>query len=576
MLKLENLKNVDTASRYIGGEVGCIVKKGNITCRTCLALPYPYEMAMSSITLRDMYYNLNKKKECSCDRCFAVMPDFEEVLKENKEELYTLDSKRKLKDMNIIFTEISSPLMYTTFLHMLDLGSIPIVAEKRDITFPIIVMGGDSATYPKPMSKMVDVFVLGDLTRISEQIIDKYILCKKENKTKEEFLASLVKIEGVYVPSIHKDTENITVTYGKKMNDHLMPTYQISPIVSTPMDSVMLQLILGCKRHCNMCQHRFIYSGVEPKDLSHALSDVQKGVVATGNRNITIVTNCFADYDNLEKLTFQIKKMTKPNVQRISFMEVKLTEDNLWILPHLKEQYKLTGEVPTVIIGAATEELRQILGINITDESVLTIARKVFRTGFNKIKLKYILGTPKETYEDLNNVFTLASKIIKIYTEEYGQVPDKYIVEIDMCSFTPLPHTALQFAPVNNHAKLDMKVKYLNDKNTSEYVKLTFDNFEQNELAVLLARGDARMCEAIIEAVHLGATFDYIEESFNKEVWREALSKANIDTKAMLEEIRVHSVLPWDNIITTVPKEELVSTYLDLMKGNKHENSSNK
>lgn len=576
MLKLSDLKNCDTASRYIGAEVGVIVKKGNITCRTCLALPCPYEMAMSSITLRDMYYNLNKKKECSLDRCFAVLPDFEQVLRENNQELYTLDSKKSLKEMNVVFTEIASPLMYTTFLHMLSLANIPLLASKRDFSFPIIVMGGDAATYPKPMSKMVDIFVEGDLTRISEQIVDKYILCKKENKTKEEFLASLVRIEGVYIPTIHKDIDYVTVTYSKKMNDHVMPPYQISPIVSTPMDSVMLQLTSGCTRNCNMCQHKFIYSDVEPKDNTHILSDVQKGILATGNRNVTIITNCFADYANLEQVVSEIKKLDKPNVERISFMEVKLTEDNLWLLPYLKEQYKLTGEVPTVIVGAATEELRSVLGITIDDETVLLIARKVFRAGFNKIRLKYILGVPKETYEDLNNIFDIASKIIKIYTEEYGQVPDKYIVELDMCSFTPLPHTALQYASVNNYAKLEMKAKYLKDKNTSEYIKLTFDDFEQSELAMVLARSDARVCEAIIEAVTLGANFDYMPASFDRDIWHTALSSANIDTKAMLEEIRIHTVLPWDNIITAVSKEELVNSYLELVKGNKHENSSDK
>lgn len=576
MLKLSDLKNCDTASRYIGSEVGVIVKKGNITCRTCLALPCPYEMGMASITLRDMYYNLNKKKECSLDRCFAVLPDFEQVLRENSQELYTLDSKKSLKEMNIIFTEISSPLMYTTFLHMLSLANIPLLASKRDFSFPIIVMGGDAATYPKPMSKMVDIFVEGDLTRISEQIVDKYILCKKENKTKEEFLASLVRVEGVYIPTIHKDTDYVTVTYGKKMNDRVMPPYQISPIVSTPMDSVMLQLTSGCSRNCNMCQHRFIYSDVEPKDNAHILSDVQKGVLATGNRNVIIITNCFADYANLEQVVNEIKKLEKPNVERISFMEVKLTADNLWLLPYLKEQYKLTGEVPTVIVGAATEELRNILGITIDDETLLLIARKVFRAGFNKIRLKYILGVPKETYEDLNNIFDVASKIIKIYTEEYGQVPDKYIVELDMCSFTPLPHTALQYAGINNHAKLEMKAKYLKDKNTSEYIKLSFDDFEQSELAMVLARSDARVCEAIIEAVTLGANFDYIPSSFDRDVWHTALSNANIDTKAMLEEIRIHTILPWDNIITAVPKEELINSYLELVKGRKYESSSNK
>lgn len=576
MLELSNLKNVDTAARYIGTEVGSIVKRGNIVCKAALLLPFPYEMAMSSITLRQMYYNLNKKRECVLDRCFAIMPDFESVLKEHKEELYTLDSKTSLKNMDMLFTELSSPLTYTTFLHMLMLANIPLVANKRDKDYPIIIMGGDAALYPKPMSKMVDIFILGDMTRISEQIVDKYILCKKENKTKSEFLATLTKIEGVYIPAINKDDEKITVTYGKRLNDQVMAPYQLSPLVSSPMDSVMVALTLGCNRGCNMCQHKFIYSGVEKKDIPHALSDIKKGIEATGNRNINIITNCYGDYDGLDELVSKIKELEKPNVERISFMEVKLTEDNLWLLPYLKEQYKLTGEVPTVIVGSSSEELRNILGISMDEEKILSISRKVFRAGFNKIRLKYVLGIPKETYENLNNIFSVASKIIKIYTEEYSQLPDKYIVELDMCGFSPLPHTVLEFAPVNNHAKLEMKAKYLSERNTNEYIKLTFDNFIQCELATILARGDARMCEAICKAVELGANFDFLENSFNYDAWRVALNEANIDTKAMLEEISVHSVLPWDNIITSVSKEELAGRYINIMKGNEYESSSNK
>lgn len=576
MLKLDDLKNVDTASRYIGTEVGRVTRKGNAICRATLVLPFPYEMAMSSITLRQMYYNLNKKRECVLDRCFAVMPDFESVLKEHNEELYALDSKTSLKDMNILFTELSSPLTYTTFLHMLLLANIPLLASKRGETYPIIIMGGDSALYPKPMSKMVDIFILGDMTRISEQIVDKYILCKKENKTKSEFLATLTKIEGVYIPTINKDDEKITVTYGKRLNDQLMAPHQLSPLVSSPMDSVMIELTLGCNRGCNMCQHKFIYSGVEKKDIPHALSDIKKGIEATGNRNINIITNCYGDYDGLEELVSKIKELEKPNVERISFMEVKLTEDNLWLLPYLKEQYKLTGEVPTIIVGSSSKELRDILGISMEEEKILSISRKVFRAGFNKIRLKYILGVPKETYEDLNNIFSVASKIIKIYTEEYSQLPDKYIVELDMCSFSPLPHTVLEFAPANNHAKLEMKAKYLNERNTNEYIKLSFDNFLQGELATILARGDARMCDAICKAVELGANFDFLENSFNYDIWRMALGEANIDTKAMLEEISVHSVLPWDNIVAAVSKEELAEKYTSIMRGNKDENSSDK
>ena len=100
---------------------------------------------------------------------------------------------------------------------------------------------------------------------------------------------------------------------------------------------------------------------------------IKKGIEATGNRNINIITNCYGDYDGLDELVSKIKELEKPNVERISFMEVKLTEDNLWLLPYLKEQYKLTGEVPTVIVGSSSEELRNILGISMDEEKILSI-----------------------------------------------------------------------------------------------------------------------------------------------------------------------------------------------------------
>lgn len=84
------------------------------------------------------------------------------------------------------------------------------------------------------------------------------------------------------------------------------------------------------------------------------------------------------------------------------------------------------------------------------------------------------------------------------------------------------------------------------------------------------------MCEAICKAVELGANFDFLENSFNYDAWRVALNEANIDTKAMLEEISVHSVLPWDNIVTSVSKEELAGRYINIMKGNEYESSSDK
>lgn len=576
MLKLNELKNIQNPSRYIGGEAGEIIKRGQFTCKTVFAVPMPYEMGSINFNLRQMYYSVNKRKDSSLERVFAVMQDFEELLKEKEEPLYSLETKTPLDKFDILFTELSNPLMYTTFLHMLRLSNIPLKRDIRDEEYPVIIATGDGITNPNPMSKFIDVFVIGDLYYVVDKILDKYVLCKRENASREDFLKSISFIDGVYIPSIHKTQDKTTIAINKKLNLTSMPSYQVTPSISQAADSVIVPLTYGCGRNCSMCKHKYMYTNVEPKSVEKAIKDISIGVEATGNTHVTLMTNCYGDYFGFPELTYKLQDLEKPKIRELNFMEVKLNMDNTWLIPYLKEQYKRTGEVPTIIVGATNEKLRQILGIDITDDEVLQIARKIFRADFTKIRLKYVIGTPKETYEDLNDIFDLASKITKIYFEEYSKLPEKYIVEVDVYSFTGDAHTPMQYAAVNNLEKLQMKAKYLSEKNTHEYVKLTFENFEQNEVMTVLGRGNEKLSDAIYSAEAAGANLEFIPQFFNYDTWKIALNRAKIDVKELLEEKAEDYVFPWDNIEVGTTKEELKARYFQIMKGKSNENSSNK
>ena len=517
MLKLNELKNINNPSRYIGGEAGEIIKRGQVTCRAVLALPVTYELGMTNLNLRNLYYNLNKRRDTYLERAFAVMPDFEELLKEKEQALYSLETKTSLDKFDIIFTEFSNPLMYTTFLHMLRLANIPLKSSIRDDEYPIIIATGDAVTNPYPMSKFIDVFVIGDLSSVADKIIDKYVLCKRENASKEMFLKSIEYIDGIYIPCIHKEHSKTTIAYSKTISS--MPSYQVTSNITLPLDNVIVPLTYGCEKNCNMCKHKYLYKGIEPKSVDKAIKDIATGMQATGNSNVTLMTNCYADYQGFPELIYKLQDMEKPKIRNISFMEVKLNKDNMWLVPYLKEQYRLSGEVPTIIVGATNEKLRKMLGIDITEDEVLDIARKVFREDFTKIRLKYVIGIPKETYEDLNDIFDLAQKITKIYFEEYSKLPEKYIVELDIYSFLGNAHTPMQYAPVNNLEKLQMKAKYLSEKNTYDYIKLTFGNFEQAEIMSVLGRGDASLADAIYSAESAGANLEFIPNMFNYDTW---------------------------------------------------------
>ncbi|MBR5228165.1 MAG: hypothetical protein IKV94_05985 [Clostridia bacterium] len=566
MLKLNELKDINMQIKYMGGEAGQLVKKSPVTCRAVLALPVFYDIGMTNINLRQMYYSINRRKDSCLERCFAVMDDMENLLREKQEKLYTLESKTPLDKCDIIFTEFMSTLMYTTFFNMLSLSNIPFKTSEREAGFPVIIATGNAVANPMPLSSLIDVFVIGDLYSVADRIVDKYVLWKKEGLPKQDFLRSLSFIDGVYVPSIHGKEKTVKMACVKDLNTQIVPKYQVTPTASSLADEIMIPLTGGCDRNCTMCQHKYMYKGITPKTIDKAVQDIKNSIEATGNTRINFVTNCYADYNGFPDIIYKIQDLEKPKIQNINFMEVKLNKDNLWLLKYLKESGK-DEILPTIIVGSTNEKLRKILGIDITDEDVLDIARQVFKADFTKIHLKYVIGVPKETYEDLNGIFNLAEQITSIYYEEYSKLPEKYIVQIDVYGFSALPHTPMQYAATNNFSKLELKSKYINERNSNQYITINFENFAMREIEQIISRGDEKMSEAVYIASMMGANFDYIEGKFNYDTWQVAFSKAKIDCKAELEERKQEEKLPWDNIEVSTIKEELREKYLEIMKG---------
>ena len=115
MLSLDKLKNIDTPARYTGGEARQYIKnEALVSKRVCIAVPAMYEIGMFDLDFNAMYYTINNRKDIWCERCFAPLMDFEQLLREQNEKLYTLESKTPLKDMDIIIFVLS--LYFTCYI----------------------------------------------------------------------------------------------------------------------------------------------------------------------------------------------------------------------------------------------------------------------------------------------------------------------------------------------------------------------------------------------------------------------------------------------------------------------------
>ena len=182
----ELLLTVQKPGRYVGGEWNAVRKEWTPErVKVCLAFPDVYEVGMSHLGIKILYGILNNRDDCLCERAFAPWVDLEKVLRDNQGLLYGLESRRPLRDFDIVGFSLGSELCYANLLNMLDLGGIPLRSSERTDEHPLVIAGGPSVFNPEPIAAFIDAFVIGDGEEAAGEIVDEYKRVKGWNSQSE-------------------------------------------------------------------------------------------------------------------------------------------------------------------------------------------------------------------------------------------------------------------------------------------------------------------------------------------------------------------------------------------------------
>lgn len=94
------LCKVEKPIRYTGGELNSFSKdKNSVDIRLAFCFPDVYEVGMSHLGTKILYYTLNQRKDTFCERAFAPWPDMEDLMRKNNIPMYTLETKDSLKSL---------------------------------------------------------------------------------------------------------------------------------------------------------------------------------------------------------------------------------------------------------------------------------------------------------------------------------------------------------------------------------------------------------------------------------------------------------------------------------------------
>ncbi|MDD5492021.1 MAG: B12-binding domain-containing radical SAM protein, partial [bacterium] len=202
------LLEVERPARYTDNEYNSIHKDWDTTdIKMVLAFPDIYEIGMSNLGLKILYYIANSRPDTLAERVYSPWVDMEKALTTRNLPLFSLESKRPLKEFDIIGFTLQYEMSYTNVLNMLKLSHIPMKsADRMSEKYPLVIAGGPCAFNPEPLADFIDIFIIGDGEEAIVEFLDNYK--KVRHLDKESQLIQLAKVQGIYVPALYNVSYN--------------------------------------------------------------------------------------------------------------------------------------------------------------------------------------------------------------------------------------------------------------------------------------------------------------------------------------------------------------------------------
>ena len=186
---------------------------------------------------------------------------------------------------------------------------------------------------------------------------------------------------------------------------------------------------------------------------------------------------------------------------------------------------------------------------DVTEEEILSTCATAFSGGWNSVKLYFILGLPTETDEDVVGIAELVYKILQVWRENGSGKKRGLSINLATAYFVPKPFTPFQWAAQITPEEYLRRVHLLQANLHAKCVDYRYHESDLSRLEAVMARGDRRVGQALLEAHRLGCRLDGWDEYFDYEKWLEAFRRAGLDLDFYTTRgFAADELLPWQTI----------------------------
>lgn len=562
----ELLYNCNKPYQYVGGEFLSRNKSFDDAKVTfAFAFPDKYEIGISNLGQRILYGLVNDNPDFMADRIYAPDVDFKDNLIKSNKEFYSLESKTPLQNFDLIGFSLQYELSYPTVLAMMEMAKIPHRSCERKGDDPIILAGGPCAYNPLPLADFIDGFLIGDGEEIVLEVCEIIKDAKEKNLSRDEKIANIAEIEGVFVPALHKD-KKIKKRIVQLNYDNALKAYPI-PFSSSIHDRAIVEIRRGCGRMCRFCQPGHVNLPVRERKAEDIIKIAKELVKNTGYDEYSLLSLSSNDYSNIKEVIKELAVDFDKKKISVSLPSQRIDGFNLELANLVQSVRKSTM---TLAPEAGSQRLRDVIRKNITEEQILNAALTLYENGWSKIKFYFIVGLPTETQADIDEMATLLDKI-KYRTKLLKREKDlKHSLDMTctLSIFVPKPFTPFQWVGQADLSEITERIHYLKDKTKHiKGLKINYHTQTVSQLEAVLTRGDEKLCDYIENLWKKGCYLDAWSENFDRFIWQDTAKELGISLEELAEkEYSVEENLPWDFIDIGVEKNWLIQEYKDALK----------
>ncbi|NOX21038.1 MAG: radical SAM protein [Nitrospirae bacterium] len=534
MISRRLIKKIDELLR---AEQGCVYKDPGGRLNICLVYPNTYHIGMSNLGFQGVYGLLNSRADVVCERSF--LPDREDLREYERTNsvLFSYESKRPLKEFDIVAFSVSFENDYLHIPEILRLSRIPLLTKQRDATDPILLLGGVCASFnPEPLADMFDLVYVGEAEPGLLDMVDIF----KKAADREEFLKEIASKQGFYVPSFYEIEYNEDGTIRKRRAIREAPEIitkmtlddidrAVEHVITTHntefADMMLIEAMRGCVHSCRFCLAGHIYNPPRQREFESLKAQIDKA--KKRGLRVGLIGPSLSDYR-------YIKEALQREDVSFSITSVRANRRTEELLCLLKGKRSIS-----IAPEAGSQRLRDIINKKIKEEDILRISERILSEGIEVLRLYFMIGLPTETDEDIMEIVNLVKKIRR--TSSRGRIT------LSISTFVPKPFTPFQWLPMVEASTAKRRLKIIKDAfKTERSVNVLHDVVKYAYLQGVLARGDRRLIRLL--------TYSKAEPSR----WQQTMQSHGLNPDFYLFRRRTFDeILPWDFIDAGVKKEFL-------------------